>query len=562
MKTQRRYGEKNIKEYLKDLLLHGANRIAYLMDISLPENMIERPKSAAHGDYASNIALAVAKVANRPAHNIAEDIVKTLDPDSDWIEEIEIVPPGFINFRVTKQWLWNSLREVLREGGDYGRSHFGLGRPVQIEFVSANPTGPLNVVSARAAAVGDALSNLLSAVGYSVSKEYYVNDAGKQIDLLVESVDAAYHRLLGIDKSPPEGGYKGDYIGDIAEALLDGESGNYANMELSERRNAFREIALQNILENQKEILRQFGLVYDVWFSERMLRETGALDEVLTKLSEGGYVFEREGATWFQSSLFGDEKDRVLVTSDGQPTYFLSDIAYHKNKLERGFEWIIDLWGPDHHGHIPRMKAAVKALGYDPHTLELRIVQQVNLLQSGEKAKMSKREGHLVSMEELVNEVGVDVARFFFLMRKTSAHLDFDIDLAKEQSDENPVYYVQYAHARICSILRHAEESGATKPELEAVDFSLLDSDEEIALLKKLLIYPEVIEKCAKSLEPHGLTTYLQEVAGVFHPFYHRHRVVTEDRELTAARLLVSESVQHILRNGLSLLGISAPEQM
>ena len=547
---------------MNDLIIKGASQTEYLKGVPLPANVIERPRIAAHGDYASNIALAVAKFVARSPRQIAEDVVKNVQPDPELIEAIEILPPGFINFKVTKSWLWNSLRELVLQGSKYGRSDFGRGRQVQIEFVSANPTGPLNVVSARAAAVGDALANLLSAVGYDVSKEYYVNDAGKQIDLLADSVEAAYHRLMGIDMSPPEGGYKGDYIEDIARTILERKKGKCADMDASERRNTFRRIALKEILKNQKEVLRQFRLVYDVWFSERDLRKAGALDAALTKLGEGGFAFEEDGATWFKSTLFGDEKDRVLVTSDGQPTYFLSDIAYHKNKIERGFEWVIDLWGPDHHGHIPRMKAALEALGYDPKSLELRIVQQVNLLQAGEKAKMSKREGRLVSMEELIDEVGVDVARFFFLMRRTSAHLDFDIDLAKEQSEENPVYYVQYAHARICSILRHAEECGVNTANFESVNCSLLKTDEEMALMKKLFIYPEVVENCAKTLEPHGLTTYLQEVASVFHPFYHRHRVVTEDAALTAARLLLVKSVKHVLRSSLSLLGISAPEEM
>jgi len=389
-----------------------------------------------------------------------------------------------------------------------------------------------------------------------------VNDAGRQVDLLAESVDTAYHRLLGIEMPLPEGGYRGSYVEKIATTILERDSTKYVEMDIGERRATFRAAALNWILDEQKQILRRFGLVYDVWFSERELRETGILDSVLTRLSERGYVYNQDGAAWFTSTLFGDEKDRVLVTSDGQPTYFLTDIAYHENKFERGFEKVIDLWGPDHHGHIPRMNAAMEALGHDPGRLELQIVQQVNLIQGGEKAKMSKREGRLVSMEELIEEVGVDAARFFFLMRRTSAHLDFDLDLAKEQSDENPVYYVQYAHARICSILRHAEETGVRRRGLDRGALSRLTADEETALIRILLIYPEVIEKCAASRDPHGLTAYLQEVAAAFHPFYHRHRVVTEDAELTTARLVLVEAVRLVLSNGLSLLGISAPEQM
>jgi arginyl-tRNA synthetase len=551
-----------MKAYLEKLIIDGANHIDYLAGLDLPKHLIERPKVMAHGDYASNIGLVVATIVRRSPRDIAEHIVEKLRPDPQWIESVEVVPPGFINFRVTKQWLWDSLRELTRRGDDFGRGNFGGGQHVQIEFVSANPTGPLNVVSARAAAVGDALANLLEMAGFHVSKEFYVNDAGKQMDLLAQSVDVAYQRLLGKDTDFPEGGYKGEYIEKIARTVYEREGVSFADIDRAQRQNIFRDIVLREILQNQKETLRQFGLVYDVWFSEKELRESGALDHVLQKLSQTGYVFQEEDATWFRSSQCGDEKDRVLVTSEGQPTYFLSDIAYHWDKFERGFEWVIDLWGPDHHGHISRMKAAMEALGYDPQALELKIVQQVNLLRGGEKAKMSKREGRLVSMKELIDEVGVDAARFFFLMRKMSAHLDFDLDLAKEQSDENPVYYVQYAHARICSILRHAEESEIQAPPLDTTDLSLLTLEEEINLIKKLLIYPEVVEGCVRNLEPHGLTTYLQEVAGTFHPFYHKHRVITDDAMLTSARLKLIEAVNIVLRSGLSLLGISAPEKM
>ena len=550
-----------MRDYLTKLIAQGVHRVEYLKDIPLPKTLIEKPKIAEHGDYASNIALAIAKLVGRPPQSIAQDIVASLQPDPQWIDRVDVVSPGFINFRLTNEWLWDGLRRIHEEGTAYGRIDLGKGKSVQIEFVSANPTGPLNVVSARAAAVGDALANILTSVGYTVEREYYVNDAGRQMDLLTESVDAAYHRLLGIEVPTPDDGYHGEYIEGLARIILKGD-GKYVKMDASERKTIFRTLILEEILKSQRECLEQFRLVYDVWFSERELRETGALDNVLSKLSKDGYVYERDGAIWFTSTNFGDEKDRVLVMSNEQPTYFLSDIAYHQNKYERGFEWIIDLWGPDHHGHIARMKAAMEALGYEPETLELKIVQQVNLLQAGEKSKMSKREGRLVSMNELINEVGVDVARFFFLMRKTNAHLDFDLDLAREHSDENPVYYIQYAHARICSILRHADESGHPRPELEDTDVSLLDAEEELNLIRKLLTYPEVVERCTHSLEPQGLTAYLHEVASDFHPFYHHHRVLTENHELTAARLVLVEAVKLVLKSGLSLFNISAPEKM
>ena len=544
------------------MIVAGARAIDYLQGIDLPDHHIERPKMTAHGDYASNIGLVVATLVRRPPQEIARDIAARLDLDPLRIEKVEVVPPGFINFYVTTQWLQKSLNEIIQADVDYGRSASGERRHVQVEFVSANPTGPLNVVSARAAAVGDALANILQSTGHDVSREYYVNDAGRQMDLLALSVEAAYLRLLGYAADGPEGGYKGGYIEDMAATIRDREGDALSTLALEDRRDRFRQMVLNEILEHQKETLGQFRLVYDTWFSESTLRQSGALDQVVRKLSEANAVYQQDGATWFASTRFGDEKDRVLITSEGQPTYFLADIAYHVNKFERGFEWVIDLWGPDHHGHIARMKAAMKALGYDPRALELKIVQQVNLLQGGEKAKMSKREGRLVTMRELIAEVGVDAARFFFLMRKTSAHLDFDLDLATSQSEENPVYYVQYAHARICSILRHAGAAQADAVVTPAGDVSLLTSAEEISLIRHLVMYPEAVESSARNLEPHGLTTYLQDVAGAFHPFYHQHRVVTGAAALTAARLTLVQAVRIVLRNGLSLLGISAPEQM
>ena len=388
-----------MRDYLTELLTEGIQGVDYLKEVVLPENLIERPKMAAHGDYASNVALVLAGQVHRSPQDIAQDIVAHLRPDRARVDEVDVVPPGFINFRVTKEWLWTSLRGVLEQGAAYGRSDRGRGGKVQLEFVSANPTGPLNVVSARAAAVGDVLANLLASVGYEVEREYYINDAGRQMDLLTESVYVVYHRLLGIEKPMPEDGYHGAYIEDVAKSILNEESEKYVEKDDNERRALFRPLILARVLKNQRKTLEQFRVGYDVWFSEKELRESGALDRVLARLSEGGYIYDRDGATWFTSTGFGDEKDRVLVMSDGRPTYFLSDIAYHQNKFERGFEWVIDLWGPDHHGarmHFPAEQDRVRTMKgtsrfkmrLDPSNLGVMLRRKFDYLYPNQRAKV------------------------------------------------------------------------------------------------------------------------------------------------------------------------------
>lgn len=528
--------------------------------IDANEILLERPKMAEHGDVATNLALALASTLRRKPRDIAAAIVDALKLDSNVVEKVEIAGPGFINFHLSDAYIRSALNDILSENEAFGQSDLGKQRRVQIEFVSANPTGPLNVVSARAATVGDVLGNIFKATGFAAEKEYYVNDAGRQVRLLGMSVSARYMELLGRDEPFPEEGYHGEYIRGLAQEILAEHGETFAEQKKEERWQQFKDIALQKILASQQEVLNGYRVYFDNWFRESKLRAREAHFEILNRLSERGYVYEQDGATWFKSSEFGDEKDRVLVTSDGEPTYFLVDIAYHADKYERGFEQLYDLWGPDHHGYIDRMKAALLALGYPEGSFEVNIIQQVNLLEGGKVVKMSKRAGRIIEMKELIEDVGVDVARFFFLARRNQSPLDFDMDLAKNTSEENPVFYVQYAHARICNIIRHAEEQGVALP--ETADLERLDKAEEMVLIKKLLEFPEVLSKAATFLEPHRLPNYTQELAAEFHRFYHHHRVVSDSRELTDARLVLTTCTRIVLANALHLMGITAPEKM
>ena len=521
---------------------------------------LERPKLAEHGDLATSIAMELARTLRRAPRQIAEDLVKQVSWDPFYVASAEVAGPGFVNFRYGAGYLRQAVREILEAGETFGRSDWGRGQKIQFEFVSANPTGPLNVVSARAAAVGDVLASLHEAVGYEVEREYYVNDAGRQVRLLGQSVSSRYMNLLGQDEPFPEDGYHGDYIKDLAREILDAYGDKFARMPAEERHRELAWIALEKMIAQHQEAMKAYRVNFDVWFRESELRKRKEHEAVLAYFAEKGLSYEKDGAVWFRATQFGDEKDRVLVTREGEPTYFLVDIAYHRNKFQRGFDIVHDLWGPDHHGYIPRMKAAVQALGVDPERFRVSIIQQVNLLRGGEVVKMSKRAGQIIEMKELIEEVGVDVARFFFLMRRISAPLDFDIDLAKKQSDENPVYYVQYAHARICNILRYAEERGVSLP--AEPDLELLREPEEFDVIKKMLEYPDVISGAARFLEPHRLTTYLQDLAASFHRFYHEHRVVGDDADLTAARLELTRAVRVVLANGLKMMNVTAPERM
>lgn len=548
-------GEQYLRQQLQKALAAKTLAADGEMEIAL-----ERPKAAEHGDLATNVAMLLAKTLKRKPRDIANEILQNLELDAAVVSGVEVAGAGFINFRFSESYFRNALRDVLQQGKNFGRASWGNQKRVQVEFVSANPTGPLNIVSARAATVGDVLANLFDAVGFAAQREYYVNDAGRQVRLLGMSVSSRYMELLGKSEPFPEEGYHGEYVRVLAKEILSEEGQAPAAWDAEARWSKFSQIALEKIVASQQQTLARFGVHFDNWYRESVLRAEGAHLNVLRLLEEKGYLYEKDGARWFKSSEFGDEKDRVLVTSDGEPTYFLVDIAYHLTKYQRGFEMIYDLWGPDHHGYIERMKAALQALGYPRGSFEVSIIQQVNLIEGGEVVKMSKRAGKIIEMAELIDEVGVDVARFFFAERRTQSPLDFDLDLAKNTSEENPVYYVQYAHARICNILKFAREQG--QPFSQQADLNLLQEAEEMTLIKKLLEYPDVIAKAARFLEPHRVPAYLQELAATFHRFYHHHQVVSNNSELTKARLLLVEATRIVLANGLSILGISAPERM
>ncbi len=544
-----------IKEQLRSVLAEMSIAITDVKQLNL-----ERPKQESFGDVASPIAMNLAKELKTAPRKLAEQIHSRLRPDPNYVSKVELAGPGFLNFYLAKPCLQQAVTDILGEGADYGRSSWGMGKKVQLEFVSANPTGPLNIVSARAAAIGDVLANCFNLSGFHAAREFYVNDAGRQVRLLGQSLSARYLTELGREQAIPEDGYHGLYLVELAKKIVADEGDRYLDMEPAERDERMSRLALDHMLQRQKASLEKYGVRYDLWFHESALRSRQAQGPVLAKMAREGLSYEQEGALWFRSSQFGDEKDRVLVTSAGEPTYFLIDISYHQDKYERGFEQVIDFWGPDHHGYIDRMRAALIALGHEASSFQVSIIQQVNLLRDGQPVKMSKRAGEIIEMDELVDEVGVDAARFFFVDRRISQPLDFDIELAKKQSDENPVFYVQYAHARICNILRYAQEQGIPIP--PAADTARLESEFELQLIKKLIEFPDVLSRAAQYLEPHRIPDYLQELATIFHRFYHENRVVSEDRELTLARLMLCRASRQVFANGLRVLGISAPENM
>ena len=548
----------NIEQYIQQKTADALNKLNY--DSTSITIKLERPKQEIFGDWAVNVAMQLAADAKKNPRLIAQEILQQLDIETDLIEKIEIAGAGFINFHLGWGYYRQAVQHIVQQEWEFGSDNWGNGEKVQIEFVSANPTGPLNVVSARAATIGDVMVNLYEAVGYDADREYYINDAGRQVRLLGASVSSRYMELYNRKEEFPEEGYHGEYVKDLASEIA-GEFGNkFVDMAIEERQEQFSRIALQKMINLQKKNMEEFRVHFKTWFPESQLRKKNEHLDVLSELEKRDFVYQQDGATWFKSEQFGDEKDRVLITSDEEPTYFMIDIAYHRNKYQRGYEKLYDIWGPDHHGYIPRMKAALQALGYPKDSFEVEIVQQVNLLRGGEVVKMSKRAGRIIEMQEVIDEVGVDAARFFFVNRKSTSHLDFDIDLAKKQSEENPVYYVQYAHARIFNIIKFAEEQGLVLD--ESANLNLLDKDEERQLIRKLLQYPDIISKAAQFWEPHRLTNYLQELAAIFHHFYQKHRVVTEEVPLSQARLVLCKATQIVFANGLKILGISAPERM
>ncbi|PYN32755.1 MAG: arginine--tRNA ligase [Candidatus Rokuibacteriota bacterium] len=553
---------------------------AALARAGLPEPeacLWEVPRQAEHGDYATNVALTLARAARRTPRQVAELIVKHF-PSLLEVERLEVAGPGFLNVFLSPAWCTRALGEILAAGDAYGRGESERGRRVRLEFVSANPTGPLVIVSARAAAVGDSLARLLRAQGAQVTTEFYVNDAGTQFEALARSLEARVLQELGQPASLPANGYPGDYLVDLArEYLAEQRGASVPEREAAdallvrggerERLEHFGRYAVSRILEQQRRVLRDYGVEFDVWTSEqRDVRDLHLPEKVLEELAARKLTYEHEGALWFRSSALGeevgDDKDRVLRRSNGEVTYFAVDVAYHHYVKFRSADRVINLFGPDHHGYVPRMKAAMQALGHPPDAFEVLIVQLVTLLRDGQPVRMSKRRGEFVLMEELLEEVGRDAARFTFLTRRHDSPLEFDLAVATRQSAENPVYYVQYAHARIASIYKQAAEQGIGVPPLGEVDLSPLREGEEIAIIKRLVQYPEIVRGAARALEPHRVAYWLRELAGVFHPYYKNHRVILDDRRLMFARLALCAGVGRVVRNGLALLGVSAPESM
>jgi arginyl-tRNA synthetase len=555
----------DLADQIEEILLDSIKKIIRQDNFQIkdiPKIILLIPKNKSHGDLSTNIAMQLTRELKSKPLDIANLIVSNLDIQGTIVDKVKIAGPGFINFWLNENWLYKVLDEIREQGENYGKVNLGKGKKVQVEFVSVNPTGPLHVGHGKCAAVGDALSNILKAAGYKVEKEYYINDQGRQIDLLGQSVQVRYNNLLGEEEEFPPDGYKGKYIIDLAKDIIDKFQDKYKGRDDQESREFFKEFTLKNILEGIKEDLKDFGVEFDAWFSESSLYKQNKLQEVIGLLQQKGFLYKEKGALWLKTTVFGDEKDRVVIRENSIPTYFASDIAYHQDKYQRGFEKIIDIWGADHHGYIQRMKAAVQALGYPEDSLGVLMVQFVTLIRDGKEVGMSTRGGEFVTLKDLIKEVGKDVARYFFLMRSHDSHTEFDLDVAKSQSMENPVYYIQYAYARICSIIKKAEQAGVKVDKSKATRLQLLDKKEEFELIKKLSSLKEVIKKSALTWKPHFLTTYLYDLASSFHKYYTVHRIITEDEELTRARLILIDCTRIVLFNSLKILGVSAPESM
>ena len=565
------------KEKFREILREGALRFS-AEELTLS---IERPANPEHGDYASNIALQLSKRLRRNPRQIAEEIAKASAPAlaaTGLFEPLTVAGAGFLNIRVKPEAKLEVIRQVLEQGKDYGRVKTEKEESIQIEFVSANPTGPLHVGHGRGAAYGDSLAKLLEFAGARVTREFYVNDAGRQMDILALSVWLRYLQMRNVDVPFPEEGYRGDYVRDIAARLADENLARKADfsgalpdadaeidrlIDLAKRTlgdgwKRVHRFALEAMLADQREDLAAFRVSFDQWSSEQALHDNGLIDKALRLLQARGHLFEQGGALWFRSSAFGDEKDRVVRRENGQYTYFASDIAYHLDKFERGFDRVIDVWGADHHGYVPRVKGALEAFGLDPGRLEIALVQFAVLYRNGEKLAMGKRSGEFVTLRELREEVGNDAARFFYVLRKSDQHLDFDLDLAKSESSDNPVYYVQYAHARVCSVFAQIEGWDFPKN----LSLEPLKSDRELLLAQRLAEFPELILTAARERAPHSLAFYLRELAAEFHSYYNAERILVDDETLRSARLALSAAVRQTLANGLSLLGVSAPEKM
>ncbi|MBP2626548.1 MAG: Arginyl-tRNA synthetase [Firmicutes bacterium] len=553
----------DIKELLETAIYKAAHQAitdGVFSTDELPQIVLEVPPKKEFGDFATNFAMQAAKAAKTNPKIIAQAIAERLQ--ETWLDKTVIAGPGFINFYLKSDWLYTMLSDILAQGENYGNSHVGAGERVQIEFVSANPTGPLHVGHGRGAAVGSTLVNLLKAAGYNVASEFYINDAGNQIDNLAASVNARYLELLGQRGEFPADGYHGQDIVATAQGIIDENGDKYLGVTAEERLSQFKSIALNEKLAALKSDLAAFNVQFDVWFSECTLHQSNALGETCQVLQNNGFIYEKDGALWLKSTSYGDDKDRVVIRDNGIPTYLAADIAYHRNKLERGFNKLINIWGADHHGYICRVKAAIASLGYRPEQLEVLIVQMVSLYRNGQLVKMSKRTGQSVTLSELIEEVGTDAARFFFIMRSLDSQLDFDLDLAKSRSSENPVYYIQYAHARITSIFRQLAEAGITLGDIDNTKLSLLTSEYEIDLIKKLGEYQEEIADAARERAAHRIARYVHDLAGLFHTFYNQCRINGVDEDLQLARMALIKAVQTTIRHALGILGISAPEKM
>jgi len=574
-----------INDYIKEGILSSLEQYGLFeedVDIELL-----KPREPEHGDLSTNLALSLAKKLERKPRELAGELAANFNFPKEIIESIEIAGPGFINFRLARPYQISVLMDIWHDEGVMQEIKIGAGKRINVEYISANPTGPLNVVSARAGAFGSTLVRLLRIIGYDAHSEYYVNDAGRQIKLLGQSLRARYLQLRGEEAQLPEEGYLGRYLEIMAAELLEqdsraiqaatsafdnesfqrisapeGNAEDWRKLPMEESVRCFAKYALMKILSWQRETCRRFGLRFDTWYFESELHETKRIERVLEKMREREAVFDQDDAIWFRATEYGDEKDRVLVRSDEVPTYFLADVAYHYHKYQRGFEYAIDFWGPDHHGYISRMQGAMRALSIAPDWLEVQILQQVNFLEKGRPVDMSKRKGQFVTMDELCDEVGADVAKYIFLTRKPGSHLDFDLDLAKEQSSENPVYYVKYAHARICAVQRNAAAQGIDPGEPSADSLALLGEESEWLLVRKLTQLPQVIVSAAEAREPHRLTGYIYEVATLFHQFYHQCTILGEDENISQSRLHLSLVTRRILAQVLELIGVEAPEQM
>ena len=554
--------QRDLAALFRDALHRAAGSGALALDPSeVPEPALERPRLAEHGDWATNVALVLARAAKAPPRAVAEAMVAHLELP-DWVAGVEVAGPGFVNVRLDRRWFAGLVRRVLAEGDSFGAVDLGHGERVNVEFISANPTGPLHVGNARLAPSGDALANLLAVTGHKVEREYYLNDAGRQIDLLGASVEAAYLDLLGRPSEPPPDGYRGGYVAELAAALRSDQGESLAEQDPAERRRQITEWSYQRMVASIQRTLARLGVRFDVWFSERTLHQSGAIADTVDELRERGLVEDREGAVWLRTSQFGDDKDRPLIRSNGAPTYLAADVVYYRDKRRRGFDRLIFLWGADHHGYVPRMRAVARAFGDPDDTTEFLIGQLVTLVRAGQPARMSKRAGDIVTVDDLLDEVGKDAFRYTMLRFALDTPMEFDVEAVTRQSMDNPVYYVQYAHARISSVLRQGRETGFTPLPAEEADLGLLAHPMEAALLRRLAGFEEVVLVAAGQRAPHRLTRYAEDLAAAFHRFYAECRVLSDDHALSSARWWLVNATRQVLANTLGLIGVDAPERM